>query len=53
MVLGENTKTQRKKISKTQSKMLKEEDDDMLSSCISDSVVKQLENVVLEQKKEQ
>ncbi|KAK3137576.1 hypothetical protein QOZ80_5BG0454170 [Eleusine coracana subsp. coracana] len=51
MVISENTKTQKKKTTKTQSKVLKEEDDDMLSSCISDSIAKQLENVVLEEKK--
>jgi RNA polymerase II-associated protein 2 len=51
IVFGENTKTQKKKTSKTQSKMLKEGDDDMLSSCVSDAIAKQLENVVLEEKK--
>ncbi|KAL6607887.1 hypothetical protein ACP70R_040950 [Stipagrostis hirtigluma subsp. patula] len=52
MVLSEKTKTQRKKTTKTPSKMLKqEEDNDMLSSCISDSIAKQLEDVVLEEKK--
>ncbi|CAN6349621.1 unnamed protein product [Urochloa humidicola] len=52
MVIGENSKTPRKKTTKTPSKMLKqEEDSDMLSSCISNSIAKQLENVVLEEKK--
>ncbi|CAN6326597.1 unnamed protein product [Urochloa humidicola] len=51
MVIDENT-TPRKKTTKTPSKMLKqEEDNDMLSSCISDSIAKQLEDVVLEEKK--
>ncbi|CAL5097111.1 unnamed protein product [Urochloa decumbens] len=52
MVISENTKTSRKKTTKTPSKTLKqEEDNDMLSSCISDSIAKQLEDVVLEEKK--
>ncbi|XP_062180420.1 putative RNA polymerase II subunit B1 CTD phosphatase RPAP2 homolog [Phragmites australis] len=52
MILSEDTKTQRKKTSKTPSKMLKQEDDnEILSSCISDSIAKQLEDVVLEEKK--
>ncbi|CAN6331317.1 unnamed protein product [Urochloa humidicola] len=51
MVIDENT-TPRKKTTKTPSKMLKQdEDNDMLSSCISDSIAKQLEDVVLEEKK--
>ena len=51
LVLGENT-TPRKKKNKTPSKMLKqEEDNSMLSSCISDSIAKQLEDVVLEERK--
>lgn len=52
LVLGENTKTPRKKKTKTPSKMLEqEEDNSMLSSCISDSIAKQLEDVVLEERK--
>uniref|UniRef100_K3Z4X9 RNA polymerase II subunit B1 CTD phosphatase RPAP2 homolog n=1 Tax=Setaria italica TaxID=4555 RepID=K3Z4X9_SETIT len=52
MVLSENTKTPRKMTTKTPSKMLKQEDDNnMLSSCISDSIEKQLEDVVLEEKR--
>ncbi|OQU77343.1 hypothetical protein SORBI_3009G032500 [Sorghum bicolor] len=53
LVLGENTKTlSRKKKTKTPSKMMEqEEDDSMLSSCISDSIAKQLEDVVLEERK--
>ncbi|KAL6865353.1 hypothetical protein ACP4OV_016504 [Aristida adscensionis] len=53
MVLSESPKTQRdNKTTKTPLKMLKqEEDNDMLSSCISDSIAKHLENVVLEEKK--
>jgi hypothetical protein len=51
MVLSENTKTPRKKTTATSSKMLKQEDDsNMLSSCISDSIAKQLEDVVLAEK---
>ncbi|XP_066367024.1 putative RNA polymerase II subunit B1 CTD phosphatase RPAP2 homolog [Miscanthus floridulus] len=52
LVLGENTKTPRKKKTKTPSKMLEqEEDNSMLSSCISDSIAKQLEDIVLEERK--
>ncbi|OEL33828.1 putative RNA polymerase II subunit B1 CTD phosphatase RPAP2-like protein [Dichanthelium oligosanthes] len=52
MVLTENTTTPRKKTAKTPSKMLKqEEDNNMSSSCISDSIGKQLEDVVLEEKR--
>lgn len=52
LVLGENTRTPRKKKTKTPSKMLEqEEDNSMLSSCISDSIAKQLEDVVLEERK--
>ncbi|TVU18020.1 hypothetical protein EJB05_34087 [Eragrostis curvula] len=51
MVLSEKTITQKKKATETQLKMFKEEKGDMLSSCISDSIAKQLENVVLEEKK--
>ncbi|XP_066363242.1 putative RNA polymerase II subunit B1 CTD phosphatase RPAP2 homolog [Miscanthus floridulus] len=51
LVLGENT-TPRKKKNKTPSKMLEQEEDNrMLSSCISDSIAKQLEDVVLEERK--
>ncbi|CAL4910478.1 unnamed protein product [Urochloa decumbens] len=51
MVISENTKTTKKKTT-SPSKMLKqEEDNDMLSSCISDSIAKQLEDVVLEEKR--
>ena len=52
MVLSDNTKPPRKETTKTPSKMLKqEEDNNMLSSCISDSIAKQLEDVVLEEKR--
>ena len=44
MALSDNTKPPRKETTKTPSKMLKqEEDNNMLSSCISDSIAKQLE----------
>ncbi|KAL5230641.1 hypothetical protein ABZP36_029417 [Zizania latifolia] len=52
MVLSQNTKTKKKAATKTMLQMFKkDEDDDMLSSCISDSIAKQLESVVLEEKK--
>ncbi|KAG2616225.1 hypothetical protein PVAP13_3NG183884 [Panicum virgatum] len=52
MALSDNTKPPRKETTKTPSKMLKqEEDNNMLSSCISDSIAKQLEDVVLEEKR--
>ncbi|KAF8762712.1 hypothetical protein HU200_009243 [Digitaria exilis] len=50
MVLSENVNSAGKKIAQTPSKMLEEEDNNILSSCISDSIAKQLENVVLEEK---
>ncbi|XP_052155382.1 putative RNA polymerase II subunit B1 CTD phosphatase RPAP2 homolog [Oryza glaberrima] len=53
MVLTENTKAKKKEATKTPLKMFKQdEDNDMLSSCISDSIAKQLEDVVLEEKKD-
>ncbi|KAF0923132.1 hypothetical protein E2562_003349 [Oryza meyeriana var. granulata] len=53
MVLCENTTTKKKEATKTPLKMFKQdEDNDMLSSCISSSIAKQLEDVVLEEKKD-
>uniref|UniRef100_J3M3Q5 Uncharacterized protein n=1 Tax=Oryza brachyantha TaxID=4533 RepID=J3M3Q5_ORYBR len=53
MVLTENTKAKKKEVTKTPLKMFKQdEDNDMLSSCISDSIAKQLEDVVLGEKKD-
>uniref|UniRef100_A0A0D9WCF6 RNA polymerase II subunit B1 CTD phosphatase RPAP2 homolog n=1 Tax=Leersia perrieri TaxID=77586 RepID=A0A0D9WCF6_9ORYZ len=51
--LSENTITKKNEAAKTPLKMFKQdEENDMLSSCISDSIAKQLENVVLEEKKD-
>ncbi|KAG8067072.1 hypothetical protein GUJ93_ZPchr0005g15245 [Zizania palustris] len=52
MVLSQNTKT-KKAAAKIPLKMIKQdEDNDMFSSCISYSIAKQLEDVVLEDKKD-
>ncbi|CAD6273049.1 unnamed protein product [Miscanthus lutarioriparius] len=50
--LVEKHMSAKKKKNKTPSKMLEQEEDNrMLSSCISDSIAKQLEDVVLEERK--
>jgi RNA polymerase II-associated protein 2 len=52
LVLGKSTRTPGRKKTKTPSKMLEqEEDNSMLSSCICDSIAKQLEDVVFEERK--
>ncbi|KAJ1261477.1 hypothetical protein BS78_09G032400 [Paspalum vaginatum] len=52
MVLSGNTETPRNKTTKTPAKMLEqEEENNILSSCVSDSIAKQLEDIVLEEKK--
>lgn len=51
MVLGDNTKTKKKQVCETPSKMFRpDEHGDMLLSCVTDSIAKQLEDVVLEEK---
>ena len=52
MVLSGDTETPRNKTTKTPAKMLEqEEENSVLSSCVSDSIAKQLEDIVLEEKK--
>ncbi|XP_044963302.1 putative RNA polymerase II subunit B1 CTD phosphatase RPAP2 homolog [Hordeum vulgare subsp. vulgare] len=51
MVLHENTKTKEKDANKTLSKIFQQDEDtDMLLPCITDSIAKQLEHVVLEER---